>query len=108
MHDDSCSGMLSLVMLLLLQEAFVGGSSSRVQVLDLSKASDVPPKATMHASSRHCAQDSHAPKPRPWLMPHQLGDWKQARSAGRKEARAVNSRRLPMGGFAVLDLPPKF
>lgn len=37
---------------------------------------------------------------RPWLMPHQTQD----AAAGARMARAVNSKRTPIGGFAVFDL----
>jgi hypothetical protein len=98
--------MFLLVMLRLLQEVVVGVCNSKVQVLDLSKEREVP--SALNAPLREPAHGSQGLKGRPWLMPHQHDNWKEARSVGRKEARAVNACRSPIGGFAVFDLPSKF
>jgi hypothetical protein len=105
---DDGRGVFLLVMLHLLQEVVVGGRNSRVQVLDLSKEGDLLSTTALNAPTRERAQESQGPKSRPWLMPHQLGNLKEARYVARKQARAVNAGRSPSGGFAVFDLPPKF
>ncbi|KAI8473289.1 MAG: hypothetical protein J3K34DRAFT_188165 [Monoraphidium minutum] len=45
--------------------------------------------------------DGGAAKGQPWLMPWQTGD----RAAGAAMARAIGSKRTPLGAFANFDLP---
>ena len=51
-----------------------------------------------HVGSAVSTQEER--KTRSWLMPHQTQD----AAAGVRMARAVNSKRTPIGGFAVFDL----
>ena len=93
------------ILLALMQEVVVGGCRSNVQVLDLSR-SPVAANAPAQTANQAPAQDSLQQKDRPWLMPHQIED--PNRRMGKRQAKAVNSSRSPIGNFAIFELPPKF
>lgn len=77
-----------------------GGDGGKSEAL---AAASTPMPAVEHVASSGAAASapSQAPGEPSWLMPHQRSD----RDEGRRQARAVASRRTPSGAFANFDLP---
>lgn len=80
---------------------YEGGSSGGVSPTQLNLGSLTSPGGT-HASqtASPTGYGTSTGKPAPWLLPWQTGD----REKGALMAKAIRSKRTPIGSFANLDL----